>query len=122
MRSNALTILLVLSTAATLASQAPRTYRVGGGHRDGVSVFQRVDYPQVKALKEGEVDFRHFHTYEEATALLRKWAAAHPDLVDLYSVGQSLEGREIWQVTITNEKTGKHTDKPAFFIEGGRHA
>jgi len=98
------------------------TYRVGGGARDGVSVFERVDYVQVKPLEAGEVDFRHYHTYEESTSLLKAWAAKYPDLVDLYSVGQSLEGREIWQLTITNKQTGKDTDKPAFFIEGGRHA
>ena len=50
------------------------------------------------------------------------WAAKYPDLVDLYSVGQSFEGREIWQITIANKKNLKHTDRPAFFIEGGRHA
>ena len=117
------TVAALLLTGSVLAAQTPqRTYRVAGGHRDGVSVFQRVDYAQVKPLKDGEVDFQHYHTYEEATALLKKWAAAHPDLVELYSVGQSLEGREIWQITITNKKTGKHTDKPALFIEGGRHA
>ncbi len=80
---------------------------VGGGARDGTSVFPRVAYAQMKPLKEGEVDFQHFHTYEEATMLLRKWAAAYPNLVELYSVGQSLEGREIWQITITNKKTGR---------------
>lgn len=122
MKHNALVILVMVGAGSILAAQAPRAYQVGGGHRDGVSVFPRVAYPQVKPLKDGEVDFAHYHTYEEATALLRTWAAAHPDLVELYSVGRSLEGREIWQITITNRKTGKHTDKPAFFIEGGRHA
>ena len=112
----------VVVTGTMIAAQAPKHYQVGGGHRDGVSVFPRVDYPQVKPVKEGELDFRHFHTFEESTALLKKWAAAYPDIVDLYSAGQSLEGRELWQVTITNKKTGKDTDKPAFFIEGGRHA
>lgn len=106
--------------------QAPggegRMYRVGGGARDGASVFPRVTYPQMKPVRDGEVDFKHFHTYEEATALLRMWAARYPSLVQLYSVGQSLEGREIWQITITNQRTGAHTDKPAMFIEGGRHA
>jgi hypothetical protein len=42
--------------------------------------------------------------------------------VDLYPVGQSLEGRELWQLTIANKKGLTHTDRPAFFIEGGRHA
>lgn len=100
----------------------PTMYRVGGGHRDGPSVFARTNYAQVKPLKAGEVDFQHFHTYEEATEILRMWAKQHPDLIDLYSVGKSLEGRDIWQITLTNKKTGRHTDKPAMFIEGGRHA
>ena len=99
-----------------------RMYRVGGGTRDGASTFPKVDYAQLKPLVRGQVDFKHFHTYEEATEILQKWAREYPDLVDLYSVGQSLEGRQIWQVTITNKKTGRHTDKPAMFIEGGRHA
>lgn len=123
MKRIAFALPLVFALGAVLAAQTPqRTYRVGGGARDGASNFPRVEYPQVKPLKEGEVDFQHYHTYEEATALLKQWAAAHPEIVELYSVGQSLEGREMWQVTITNKKTGKHTDKPAFFIEGGRHA
>jgi hypothetical protein len=104
--------------------QAPRTapvHRVAGV-RDGVSVFPRADYPQLKPLKAGEVDFQHYHAVEETVALLKMWAAKHPGLVDLYSVGQSFEGRDIWQITITNKQTGKDTDKPAFFLEGGRHA
>jgi hypothetical protein len=92
------------------------------GTRDGVSVFPKVDYPQLRPLTAGEIDFKHYHSLEETGALLRMWAAKYPDLVDLYSVGQSFEGREIWQVTISNKKTGKDTDKPAFFLEGGRHA
>ena len=102
-------------------TQTPAVHRVGGT-RDGVSAFPRVDYPQVRPRRAGEVDFTHYHTYEESTQLLQRWAARYPDLVDLYSVGRSFEGREIWQVTITNKTTGPDTDKPAFFIEGGRHA
>ncbi len=102
-------------------AKPPATHRVGGT-RDGVSFFPRVQYPETKPLHPGEVDFKHYHTVEETVALLRMWAQKYPDLVDLYSVGQSFEGRDIWQVTITSKKTGKDTDKPAFFLEGGRHA
>ncbi len=101
---------------------APAMYKVGGGVRDGVSAFPRTDYWQLRPLKAGEYDSSHYHTYDEATALLRMWAARYPNLVELYSVGQSLEGRDIWQVTITNQRTGPDTDKAAFFLEGGRHA
>ena len=119
--SGAGAFLLAVFTAG-VAAQGGRMYQVAGGTRDGISAFPRVDYTQMRPLKQGEVDFKHYHTYEEATALLRTWAARYPNLVQLYSVGQSLEGRELWQITITNQKTGKHTDKAAFFIEGGRHA
>jgi hypothetical protein len=102
-------------------SKGPAMHHVGG-IRDGVSIFPVVDYPQMKPLEPGKLDFQHYHSLEEATAFLQRWAHDYPDLVDLYSVGKSFEGRDIWQITITNRKTGKDTDKPAFFLEGGRHA
>jgi Zinc carboxypeptidase len=100
----------------------PRPMHRVGGARDGASAFPRVDYPEVKPRRDGEIDFAHFHTYEETAGLLRAWAAKHPEIVELYSVGQSFEGRNIWQITIANKKGAKHTARPAMFIEGGRHA
>ena len=41
-------------------------------------------------------------------------------LVDLYVGGKSFGGRKIFQLTVTNKKTGKDTDKPAMFIDGNR--
>jgi hypothetical protein len=95
---------------------------VGGPARDGASAFPRVTYAEVTPRAAGQLDFQHYHTYDETVSLLKGWTAKYPDLLDLYSVGQSLEGREIWQVTIANKKRLKHTDRPAMFIEGGRHA
>ena len=100
----------------------PRPMHVVGGLRHGMSAFPKVDYPQLKPLVTGQVDFKHYHGLEEANALLRTWAKQFPNLVELYTVGKSFEGRDIWQITITNKQTGKDTDKPAFFMEGGRHA
>ncbi len=112
--------------AAQTPDAAPRAtpkpmHRIGGA-RDGASAFVRVDYPELKPKSAGEIDFAHYHTYDETVSLLKAWASKHPDLVDLYTVGQSFEGRDIWQITIANKKGSKHTDRPAFFIEGGRHA
>ena len=102
-------------------SKLPPTYTVGG-IRHGISYFPRVAYDFAKPKMAGVMDFSHYHTYEEVTFFLRKWAADYPNLVDLYSVGKSFEGRDIWQITITNKATGKDTDKPAMFIEGNRHS
>ena len=101
--------------------KAVETYRVGG-KRDGPSFFPRVHYPEVKPLKEGELDFEHYPTYGEIHGFLQRWAREYPQILELYSVGRTFEGREIWQVTVTNRETGKDTDKPAMFAEGGRHS
>jgi hypothetical protein len=98
-----------------------KNYRVGGV-RDGRSYFPETNYPQIQPLKEGEIDFKHYHTYAEVNSFLKKWAEQYPNLLELYSVGKTFEGREMWQVTLTNKKTGKDTEKPAMFIEGGRHS
>ena len=90
--------------------------------RHGASFFPRSNYPETKPLIDGEIDFKHYHTYDEVIYFLKKWAKDYPNLVDLYSVGKSYEGREIWQITITNKSTGKDTDKPALFVEGNRHS
>ncbi|MCK7489691.1 MAG: hypothetical protein MZU79_05220 [Anaerotruncus sp.] len=100
----------------------PTKAYVVGGIRHGISFFPKADYAFAKPKAAGELDFLHYHTYDEVNAFLRQWAADYPDLVDLYSVGKSFEGRDIWQITITNKATGKDTDKPAMFIEGNRHS
>jgi hypothetical protein len=100
----------------------PSDAYVVGGARHGISFFPRARYEFTKPKKAGEVDFAHYHTYDEVTAILRQWAERYPDIVELYSVGKTFEGRDIWQITITNKSTGKDTDKPAMFIEGNRHS
>ena len=52
----------------------------------------------------------------------KKWAQQYPDIVDLYVISESFEGRPVLQMTLTNKKMGKDTDKPAAYFEGGRHS
>jgi hypothetical protein len=92
------------------------------GKRDGRSFFPKANYTELKPVAESELDFEHYHTYDETLYFLKKWTDEYPNLLDLYSVGKSFEGRDIWQVTLTNRENGKDTDKPAMFIEGGRHS
>ncbi|HLN63271.1 MAG TPA: M14 family metallopeptidase [Symbiobacteriaceae bacterium] len=63
-----------------------------------------------------------YHRYDEITAFLKAWTALYPGLCRLESVGQSVEGREIWQVTLTNFATGEDTAKPAYHINGQHHS
>ena len=129
---------LLLSLAATTAFSTTVDAQGGGGTgggrdtsrkvlvvpgaRHGTSVFPLTSYAEVKPLVTGEIDWKHYHTSAEIEEFMRRWAREHPDIVELYSVGKSFGGRDIWQMTLTNRKTGKDTDKPAAFFEGGRHS
>ena len=74
------------SETGTGEDKASELYRVGG-KRDGPSFFPRVHYPEVKPLKDGVLDFRHYPTYGEIHGFLRKWAQEYPKILELYSVG-----------------------------------
>ena len=50
------------------------------------------------------------------------FAVAPPEPVEIESIGESHEGRDIWLVTITNPATGPHDEKPALFVEANIHA
>lgn len=101
--------------------KAPKVYVVPG-ERAGPSIFPLVAYDEVQPLVAGALDWKHYHTAAEIESWMQRWAKEHPDLVQLYPVGESFGGRTIWQLTLTNTKTGKDTDKPAAFFEGGRHS
>jgi len=47
------------------------------------------------------MDFQHYHTSEEIEWWMRKWAAEHPNLVELYQVGESFGGRHSGEITST---------------------
>jgi hypothetical protein len=79
--------------------------------------FDGVQYESTDTL-----GFDRYHSLDVIYSWLVKWEKDFPDLVDLYEVGKSYEGRPVLQMTLTNKKTGKETDKPAAFFEGGRHS
>jgi Zinc carboxypeptidase len=74
-------------------------------------------YPKPKV----DLAFNRLYDYPELEAALRKLVAAHPDLLSLSSLGKSVEGREMWCVTINNPKTGKDRDKAAMYVDGNIH-
>jgi hypothetical protein len=92
------------------------------GQRDGTSAFKNARYKELQPLVPGELDFKHYQGLPEIEWWLRKWAYEHPDIVKLNQVGTSFGGHPIWQLTITNAKLGKETDKPAAYFDGGRHS
>ena len=92
------------------------------GYRHGVSFFPQVRHPDVQYEAGPSLTFDTFHTTDVMYEWLQRWARQYPELVELYEIGKSFEGRPILQVTLTNKNTGADTDKPAAFFEGNRHS
>lgn len=92
------------------------------GYRHGVSFFPKVRYSHVEYEPKQTLTFDKYHSAEVVYHWMHRWAEEYPDLVDIYVVANSYEGRPIWQMTLTNKKSGKATDKPASYFEGNRHS
>lgn len=90
--------------------------------RHGISYFARHRHPQVQYEATDALTFDRYHTVDVMYTWLRRWAERYPDIVELYEIGRSYEGRPILQMTITNRSTGAKEDKPAAYFEGGRHS
>ena len=94
---------------------------VVSGERHGQSFFKKHQFAEVQYDPGETLGFDIYHTPKVMYHWYMKWAEQYPDITELYEVATSFEGRPILQMTITNKKTGKHTDKPAAYFEGGRH-
>lgn len=92
------------------------------GFRHGISYFPSVKFPQVQYEPGDTLKFNTYHSLDVIYSWLNKWHEKYQGLVDLYEIGRSFEGRPVMQLTITNKETGKETDKPAAYFEGGRHS
>jgi len=110
------------AAAGPPARPAAERVLVVPGKSDGPRTFVLTNYPETRPLVAGQWDMKHYHTTAEMEWWMKKWAADYPNLVELYVVGKSFGDRDVWQMTITNKQTGRHTDKPAAFFDGGRHS
>lgn len=71
------------------------------------------------------LSFNKYHTYTEISQAMRDLATAYPDLATLTSLGKSLQGRDMWMLTLSGKRAGHDipdTGKPAMWIDGAVHA
>jgi hypothetical protein len=71
---------------------------------------------------DGEVDWNRYYTSGETEQILHEFHALYPGLTELYSIGESLQGRRLWVMEITSEITGPASEKPALYLDGGIHS
>jgi len=75
----------------------------------------QLDQPSILPdWKDGE-----YHDYYETTDMLSDFKVKYPDLVNVFSIGKSVLGKDIWCIRITNENNTK--PKSSCLIDGCIH-
>jgi hypothetical protein len=75
-------------------------------------IAQTEDFPPTDA---------DYHNYAEMVTEIQTVAAAHPDIVSYFSIGQSYEGRELWTAKIS-DNVATDEDEPEVLFLGLHHA
>ncbi len=86
---------------------------------DLLTIPYRTDMIEVLGMPSG---YEQYHDYAEQKALLDELHVQYPDLTKVFSLGQSVEGRELWAIKISNNPEVDDADKPAFFLFAQHHA
>ena len=60
----------------------------------------------------GAVDWNRYYTSAETEQILREFHELYPELTELYSIGESFQGRKLWVMEVTAEVTGSASEKP----------
>lgn len=80
-----------------------------------------VSFAQPTVDSKHEIHWNRYYTVEETYEHMRSLARAYPDLVEVMSIGESGQGRELLVAVIT-APGADHTKKPAMWIDGSIHA
>ena len=72
---------------------------------------------QTSILPDWEDD--DYHDYYDATQMLNDFNEEYPNLVNMFSIGESVLGRDIWCIKLTNENNNE--EKPCCLIDGCIH-
>jgi hypothetical protein len=72
--------------------------------------------------EEIAVDWTHYHNFAETVELMESYAKEYKDITKLYSIGKSVQGKDLWCLEITNYASGAPETKPGMYIDGNTHA
>lgn len=80
-----------------------------------------VALPTAVLATEFPAGFEGFHSYTEIAAETAAVAAAHPDIVQRFSIGKSYQGRDLWAMKISDNVATDEAE-PEVLFDGSHHA
>ncbi|MBI2605655.1 MAG: zinc carboxypeptidase [Deltaproteobacteria bacterium] len=97
--------------------------------RFNIPVLESFPLSRNIGMEEFPSDDSRFHDYKEMTKALGDLAAAYPNILKMFSIGKSLENRDIWCVQVNSSATRGRIDgrrtfsaKPGAVFMGNHHA
>jgi hypothetical protein len=73
------------------------------------------------AERKVQVEWNRFYDHAGLGAILARLHKAFPKLTKLYSLGKSIDGRDLWCIEITAPGKGDPARKPGMYIDGNIH-
>lgn len=94
---------------------------------DAKSLTKEITSSALKAMgapnnPKVEIPWNRYYDHSELMEIGEKLASAHPDLIKMGSIGKSVQGRDIFLLTVSNFKEGDPDKKPAMYIDGNIHS
>lgn len=74
----------------------------------------------IGAKRKVNVEWNRFYDHAGLGAILARLHKQFPELTKLYSIGKSVEGRDLWCLEVTSRK-GDAKRKPGMYIDGNIH-
>ena len=82
-------------------------------------IFRASGTPEMPRVN---VSWNRYYTYEGIISIAKQLENAFPDLVRVYPIGKSFEGRDIMVLELSDFNQGKPDEKPGFYIDGNIHS
>jgi len=90
------------------------------GPRGLKNILDERNIPFVDMISINKIAFMDYPTHEQITARLKKAVAKRPDIMQLFSIGKSVKGRELWVVKISDQ-VGLDEVEPEFKYISSMH-
>jgi len=85
------------------------------------ALFENVDKQIARLDFRTPTDLQKHHNYSDMTKVLKTLASQYPKISRLYSIGTSVEGRELWVLEISDEPGHHQILKPEFRYIANMH-
>ncbi|XP_037920515.1 carboxypeptidase M isoform X3 [Hermetia illucens] len=82
--------------------------------------YEGVAQPRIYSPDSQTLDYV-YHNHDEMTRFLRATSARHPNLTALYSIGKSIQGRDLWVMVVSSSPYEHMIGKPDVKYVGNIH-